>query len=206
MSSIESKFAGIRGSVGDKIKKWESRIVVGPDVKPHTEGRAVGDEWEDSDGKQWVQKQGYAMSISKTAEFRDPLFCPKCQKTMNHKFDTKTYRMHRFCYDCTIKWHTQMRMDGTYEEWERRYMRREEKAYLTDMIEERKDYIRTFRTPKAHYSNGGWDELAPMRVFEPALASVRKDIEDCKRKIALIETEEAREVENDKSSTTNTAD
>jgi hypothetical protein len=205
-----AKLADIKGSVGAKIKKWESRIVVGGDIKPHYADKKDGDEWTDSNGKQWIKKNGIAQSISKTAQFRVPLWCPKCQKTMSHKFDTKCYNMHGFCYNCTMAWHTKMRLDGTYDAWERAYMRREEKAYLIDMIKEREEYIRTFRTPQAHYSDGRWDELAPMKTFEPALQQVRQDIEDCKTRIQMIENEEANEATlqestNDQPNTTNTA-
>ena len=191
---MEGKFDGIRGSVGEKIKKWESRIVVATTAPKSTHAeRKEGEEWEDSNGKKWTRKNGIVQSISKTAQFRVPLWCPQCHKTMAHKFDTKCYNMHGFCYHCTMKWHTQMRLDGTYDAWEHAYMRREEKAYLLDMVKEREEYIRTFRTPQSHYSDGRWDELAPMSQFEPALNQVRKDIEDCRRKLQMIEDEEAAE-------------
>jgi hypothetical protein len=191
---MSEQFAAIKGSVGEKMKKWESRIVVGANPKSVHADRKEGEEWTDSNGKKWTKRNGLIQSISKTSQFRMPLWCPKCTKTMTKKFDTKTWNMHGFCFDCTIKWHTEMKLNGTYDAWERAYIRREEKAYLLDMIKERQDYITTFRTPQAHYSDGRWDELAPMSQFKDALATVEKDIEDCKCKIKLIEDEEAAEL------------
>ena len=191
MNIDPAKLSDIKGSVGAKIKKWENRIVVATSQpKSIHANRKEGEEWEDSNGKKWTKKNGLIQSISKTAQFRVPLWCPKCQKTMSHKFDTKCYNMHGFCYNCTMAWHTKMRVEGTYDAWEKSYMRREEKAYLRDMIVEREEYIRTFRTPQSHYSDGRWDELAPLSKFEPALQQVRKDIEDCKKRLAILDAED----------------
>ncbi len=200
---LKGQFDQIRGSIGQKLKKWDQRIVVATtDVKSVHADRKEGEVWTDNNGKKWTRKNGLVQSISKTSQFRVPLWCPKCQKTMKHKFDTKMWNMHGFCYDCVIKWHTQMKLDGTFDEYERKFMQRNEKAYLMDMIKEREDYIRTFRTPQAHYSDGRWDELAPMSQFKGVMAEVQADIEACKKRIKQIEDEEAKDASTSEGDTT----
>ena len=77
-----------------------------------------------------------------TKEARMPWFCPKCEKVMKRKLDTKMWYLYNHCFDCQIKIENKMRIDGTYDRWEKDKVRNNKKAYLTDMessIEEWKE-------------------------------------------------------------------
>ena len=62
------------------------------------------------------------------AEARMPMFCPKCDKIMkNAKLDGKMWRLYGHCFDCQIQVEHKMRIDGTFELWEKsRYLRNKE--------------------------------------------------------------------------------
>lgn len=187
------KTAAMRQQLERKLKHWDRPIFgyVGTKVE-----RKEGEQWEDDDGKLWIMKNGIAQSISKLADAKTPWWCPKCERAMGHKFDTKFYHLYNQCYDCTIKEHTKMKVEGTWDAFEKKMLRNNEKSFLKDKIEERKDYIKTFRVPQAHYSNGGWDNLAKLSHFKEMLDSVRSDIEFCEARLAVIEAEELAEQEN----------
>ena len=77
-----------------------------------------------------------------TKEARMPWFCPKCEKVMKRKLDTKMWYLYNHCFDCQIKIENKMRIDGTYDKWEKDKIKNNKKAYLTDMedsIEEWKE-------------------------------------------------------------------
>ena len=167
-------------------KKFDKTIVAVSDAKSVHADRKEGEVWTDGGGKQWTIKNGIRQSISKLQSVRMPWWCPKCTKTMNHRLDRKFWNLYQMCMDCTIAWHTRMKIDGTYDAWEQKIMRENEKSFLIDKIQEREDYIRTFRTPQAHYGDGRWDELAGKSMFEGMFEEVRQDIEACKKRLQEI--------------------
>ena len=77
-----------------------------------------------------------------TKEARMPWFCPKCEKVMKRKLDNKMWLLYNHCFDCQIKFENKMRIDGTYDRWQKDKIKNNKKAYLTDMedsIEEWKE-------------------------------------------------------------------
>jgi hypothetical protein len=187
----EEKINSLRHGMMEKMKKFD-RPIYGYQPPPEPE-RKEGDEWTDSNGKRWTVKNGIKQSISKTAKFRMPWWCPKCQKAMNHRFDRKFWNLYGYCYNCAIEEHTKMRIEGTWDVFERKTIRENEKAYLKTLIEEYKDYMKTFRTPQVHFEDGRWDEIAPISQFESMFNNMKQDIEICERKLKEIEEEEKEE-------------
>lgn len=189
--NVSQKVDALRNQLASKIQKFD-RPIVGwrPEAEPT---RKEGERWFDAEGKAWTVKNGIKQSISKLQDAKTPWWCPKCEKSMGHRLDDKFFKLYNQCYDCTIKQHTQMKIDGTWDAFEKRMLRENEKAYLRDMIEERKDYIRTFRTPQVHFENGGWEELAKLEHFTELFESLQRDIKACEDRLKQIEAEEAAE-------------
>ena len=69
------------------------------------------------------EKQGDKESaLSKIMqEVRMPMFCPECKKVMKKKLDNKFWRLMGHCFDCQIKVENKLRVEGKYEEWEKKY-------------------------------------------------------------------------------------
>ena len=81
-----------------------------------------GDIWEE-DGRKWTIKNGVRQNISKLKQAKDfykmPLTCPKCGGSMKHHLHKKMYRIHKFCFDCTIDYEANLRKLGKYKEYEK---------------------------------------------------------------------------------------
>lgn len=187
----EAKIEAMRNDVAKKLNKWD-RPIWGYRGAPEPT-RVEGEHWFDENGKEWTVKNGIKQSITKLQDAKTPWWCPNCKKAMSHRFDTKFYRLYNQCYDCTIEQHTKMKLDGTWDAFEKRMLRENEKAYIKDMITERREYIRTFKVPQVHFENGGWEELAKIEHFEGLFQRLRSEIDTLKERLEVIEKEELSE-------------
>jgi hypothetical protein len=190
MSDTENKIAELRRKMEQKVQKFD-RPIVG--WNPEKVERKEGERWTDHNGKLWERKNGISQSISKLQGARTPWFCPKCTKTMGHRFDSKFYWLYNQCYDCTINQHTKMMLNGTWEEFEKKNLREREKSFLKDKIQEHKEYMRTFKVPQIHFQDGGWQELATLEHFKDMFETLKEDIKVCENRLKQIEEEELKE-------------
>ena len=83
----------------------------------HTEG----DVWEEN-GKSWTIKNGIKQNITKLDSakkaMRIPLACPKCGGSMKHHLAKKMYKIHGFCFDCTLQYEAELRKAGLFKKYE----------------------------------------------------------------------------------------
>ena len=98
-----------------------------------------GDIWEES-GKQWTIRNGLKQNITKLdaakKAVRIPLSCPKCGGSMKHHLAKKMYKIHGFCFDpCTVKMEADLQKAGLYEQYEKRMMQGNMKAFAKDVEE-----------------------------------------------------------------------
>jgi len=99
--------------------------------------RKEGDVWEE-DGRKWTIKNGIRQNITKLDGVKDlnrvPLRCPKCGGSMNHWLAKKMYRIHGFCFDpCTVEYEAELRKAGLYDQYEKRIMQGNMKAFARDI-------------------------------------------------------------------------
>ena len=66
-------------------------------------------------------------------EARMPWFCPECDKTMKKKLDNKFWRLMGHCFDCQIRIENKLRIEGKWEEYEKKKILENKKAYLKDL-------------------------------------------------------------------------
>jgi len=96
-----------------------------------------GDVWEEG-GKQWTIKNGLKQTVTKLDEIKKlyslPYACPCCKKSFK---DTPTNRkmwsIHRMCLDCVIDMEAKLKIEGKYEEYEKRMMNANKNAMVTDL-------------------------------------------------------------------------
>ena len=105
---------------------------------------------EDTKEKKERQKQ-IAKEREKSSErsealkaARTPWFCPSCDKVMKKRLDDKMYRLYNHCFDCQVKIENKMRIDGTYDNWEKE----KTKANTLSWIKEQKKTIEEFKKQK----------------------------------------------------------
>lgn len=124
----------------DFTSKTKSQTGYKKSSKRHKEG----DIWEEN-GKQWTIKNGIKQNITKLDSakkaIRIPLTCPKCGGSMKHWLAKKMYKIHGFCFDCTVDMEAELRKAGLYEQYEQRMMQGNMKAFAKDVEEWAKELI-----------------------------------------------------------------
>ena len=110
-----------------------------------------GDVWEEN-GKKWTIKNGIKQNITKLDKVkklaRVPLACPKCGGSMKHHLAKKMYKIHGFCFDCTVDYESKLREAGLYEEYEKNLIQGNIKTFLSNiesytlaLINNKSDYV-----------------------------------------------------------------
>jgi hypothetical protein len=99
--------------------------------------RKEGDIWEENN-KNWTIKNGIKMTISKLDNVKKilqlPLICPKCSKHMkNFELNRKMYSVHKMCFDCVIKYETELKRLGKYKEYEQNIMNKSLNVYIQEL-------------------------------------------------------------------------
>lgn len=120
----------ITGKSGDKTQiqtGWEKS------ESKKTEGQV----WEEN-GKTWTIKNGIKQNVTKLDHIKNmvymPLCCPKCNKVMKtNEFNKKMYRIHGFCFDCTIQYEQQLKAEGKFEDYEKNIQKNNQQTYLEDV-------------------------------------------------------------------------
>jgi hypothetical protein len=200
---MQKKLAEIRGSVSEKVNKWADRIQVSMAYTPKVE-RKEGERWTEN-GKTYVMKGGIKQSLTLMEEARMPHWCPKCSKAMNHRFDRKFYYLRGWCFNCNVEVEGKMRIDGTYEAWERKLCRANEVSWIKDKIEGHLTYIKEFKEPTVYFENGGYEVIAKKEEFEETFKTLLKDVEFLLKRLETIQAEEEAELENERTGADETA-
>ena len=117
-------------------KDFTSKTKQQTGYKKSTQRHKEGDIWEEN-GKQWTIKNGLKQNITKLDSakkaVRIPLKCPKCNGSMKHHLAKKMYKIHGFCFDCTIDMEAELRKAGLYDQYEQRMMQGNMKAFAKDI-------------------------------------------------------------------------
>lgn len=108
-----------------------------------------GDIWEES-GKTWTIKNGIKQNVTKLdaakKAVRLPLSCPKCSGSMKHRLHKKMYKIHGFCFDCTINYEAELRKAGLFEKYEKSMIQGNMKAFSSDLSEWVDMYVQSTQT------------------------------------------------------------
>tara|TARA_R110000737_G_scaffold49497_5_gene70337 strand:+ start:8348 stop:8929 length:582 start_codon:yes stop_codon:yes gene_type:complete len=134
--------------------------------------REVGQQWLDDDGNTWEQKKGYKVKLGKLSELRADVQtfsnCSKetCTCLTPSRNDLKMKVIHDMCFNCVISMEHQLRIDGTYDEYEKNKILENSKAWLKQ-AELEKETIKL--AMKARFVNedgsledwdgGSWEEI-----------------------------------------------
>ena len=125
----------------------KTQIGYSKNIGRHKEGEVWTEE-----GREWTIKNGIKQNITKLDEakraLRIPLRCPKCKGSMEHRLAKKMYKIHGFCFNCTIDMEAALRKAGLYEKYEEKMMQGNMKSFLVDieqwaleMVEEKQTFV-----------------------------------------------------------------
>jgi len=106
-------------------KDFTSKTTVGTGYSKKREKHSEGDIWEE-DGRTWTIRNGVKQNITKLDKAKKtlqvPLTCPKCGGSMKHHLAKKMYKIHGFCFECTVDMEAKLRYAGLYEQYEKQMM------------------------------------------------------------------------------------
>lgn len=171
---------------------------------PPVEGKHKdGDVWVDKNGIEWIQK-GACKFSKKVYDTREATrqICPDCQKDIywssNHN-DQKMFNKTGKCFDCLIIEETKMRLDGTWNTYEKIKVIKNQRSFLKEFkvkIEESIEWLNN-KSNKIEYVNEDgsieyWNDLSKETFLidaEKDLAEINKSIILCNESIAMLESE-----------------
>lgn len=163
----------VQRKVAEVMNKEDKKLVFGwrgetaPKLKE-------GETWEDATGRVWTMKNGIRQTVTKLDTAKTPWWCPKCNKPMNHRLDTKFWAIRGHCYDCTVKEESEMRRNGTWEEFERKTMLRNYLSALRDRIAELQEYHDTVTAPE--FVNADDTRILMMERWDVDLDKIKADL------------------------------
>lgn len=165
----------VRRKVAERLKKDDQKLVFGwrGEAEPT---RKEGDVWEDVHGKRWTIKNGIRQTITKLDDAKTPFWCPKCSKPLNHRFDIKFWRIRGHCMDCNIKFESELRRQGKWEEYERKVMLRNYVAELTDKIAELQSYYNEVSKPEFLIMNENEKTVLMMEKWDVNIDQIKEDL------------------------------
>ena len=139
-------------------KKFTQKTTVSSGYTKATVKRKEGEVWEE-DGRTWTIKHGIKQNITKLDSARDlakvPFVCPKCSKSMNHHLDKKMYKIHRFCFDCTLSYEAELRKLGLYEQYEKAIMKTGVSAFAKDLEQMVREFLEESTSEGNFVTEGG---------------------------------------------------
>lgn len=127
-------------------KDYTGRITSGTGYEKKKQKHVEGDVWKEN-GRTWTIKNGIKQNVTKLdaakKALRVPLTCPRCGGSMKHHLSKKMYKIHGFCFDCTVDYEATLRRAGLYEEYEDKMMKgnlesfgKSLQAFVLDSLEE----------------------------------------------------------------------
>jgi hypothetical protein len=95
-----------------------------------------------------------------------PLTCPECNQPMkNHTLNKKMYNIHKMCSDCVIEMETNLKINGKYEEYEKKLLNANKNTSADDAEQMFEDFINnptsTYITEDGVIENWVGGEISP---------------------------------------------
>tara|TARA_A100001391_G_scaffold88669_1_gene58661 strand:- start:265 stop:795 length:531 start_codon:yes stop_codon:yes gene_type:complete len=105
------------------------------------------------EGKKEVTGDKVSKMTELMQEARMPLFCPKCKKVMKKRLDSKMWNIYNHCFDCQSKFENKLRIEGKYEDWEKKKIRANKISFIKEQIQAIEEW-RDMKAPE-WYNNVG---------------------------------------------------
>jgi hypothetical protein len=147
--------------------------------------REVGEKWTDDNGIEWEQKNGYKLKVTKLDDAKPALFCPECNKILNKRLDGKFMLKKNKCFDCVVKEENEMRINGTYDSYEKELMTKNAISFFLEAKQGVEEYIEDIKNKEyieyvesdGHIEKWEFDKEAMIEFFEKELTEINKNLE-----------------------------
>lgn len=125
-------------------KDYTSKTKLQTGYQKKQERYKEGDVWEES-GKTWTIKNGLKQNITKLDSakkaLRTPLACPKCSGSLKHHLSKKMFKIHGVCFDCVVEMEANLRKAGLFEQYQKRIMQGNMRAFAKDIEQWAIDFV-----------------------------------------------------------------
>ncbi|WWT39298.1 hypothetical protein [Microcystis phage Mel-JY01] len=176
----------------------QNKLQVGYDgEKKISEKREIGDRWFDDDGVEYEQKDGFVVKLGKQwqQELREYLNnfpnCPKekCTCEFPKRIDEKMKKIHGKCFDCVLKFESDLRKQKKFDEYEKEKILSNAKSWLIEA--ERDKNLIAEEMSKMEFTNDFGIEKWNVPVSkEQYLEKINKEFDEFKEKfITRLEQE-----------------
>lgn len=75
-------------------------------------------------------------------DVRMPWFCPDCKRVMKKRLDNKMWRLFNHCFECQIELEHEMRVNGTFEIYEKTKVIQNKISMIQNNIDELKEWLK----------------------------------------------------------------
>lgn len=109
-------------------------VQVGYDPNLSNNTRKEGEEWEDSQGRKWIWKNGVKRRVPKKAKIINEQRCKGCNMDVRwgNYLDDRVWPKTGMCYDCYTKFQTDLKLMGMFEVYNELQDLRNERGVLED--------------------------------------------------------------------------
>lgn len=176
--SYTNDINNVRRKINEVMKKTEERIVVGwrPELQ---DSHQEGDIWEGLDGRKWTIKNGIKQTVTKLDGAKTPLWCPKCNKSLNHRLDAKFWRIRGHCMDCNIKEETSIKAQGleAWHKYEQKIMKANYIAELKDNIEQLTDLHQSVSNFEVIHADSETGNILMVEKWDVDVNKIKDDLQ-----------------------------
>ena len=168
-------------------KKYGAKTEIRTGYTTKRISRKEGEVWTER-GKTWTIKNGIKQNISKLSlarkNFKKPICCPKCKGSMKHWLNNKMWSLHKMCFDCVIKFETQLKIDGKYKEYEKSIMKGNFESWLSSVTEEYNEWLNS-DVSKKYITEAGvvedWgkdDKTVKSKTISKNIEKIKKEFQE----------------------------
>jgi len=119
-------------------------------------------------------------------DVRMPWFCPECKCVMKKRADDRYWRRHKMCLECWSKKETKMKIDGTWDEYQREQDELYRRSYVKDLKAELQGYIDMVSKDQDIAQDSGNLERWGMRDSSEIVETLGKEIKNNISNIILL--------------------
>lgn len=116
-----------------------------------------GDIWFEKN-KKWTIKNGIKRTVDKLDFARKinriPFACPNCTKPLKHSAHKAMYKRWGMCLSCVTKWESEMRDNGTYDDWHKQFDKQNFNAFISDIRQEYNEWLES-RNAQSYITEAG---------------------------------------------------
>lgn len=149
----------------DGVHKSQTKTITSfTDIVPSIDNNThdIGDTWTDENGIEWEQRAGYQIKKSKLEQIRKDFIknhsnitCPQCGKKIEHWMDKEAMRLERMCQSCQLKRETEMKINGTFDDYVIEKSKRNARSFIRESEAEMNQYIKDIRRLRGYVNEDG---------------------------------------------------